>query len=159
MMWRVLIHCQCACVGWKNWRLMVHSVALLLLVCGCVCRSHCGFRRFSVTYNLRFDLKCFTKEHQKVKVSFFSLSSSVGRWMMLIPHSGGVEWQMTEGLVQQERTQAATSERVTAAGNGKQQQRSGTSIGRRGEVSDQIYWWHCFSLFTFYLCCFLFLSL
>lgn len=62
--------------------------------------------------------------------------------MMLIPHSGGVEWQMTEGLIRRERKgEEVTSERVTAGGNGKRRQRSGASIGRRGEVSDQIYWY------------------
>lgn len=45
---------------------------------------------------------------------------------------------MTEGLIQRERKREVASERVTAGGNGKRRQRSGTSIGRRGEVSEQI---------------------
>lgn len=46
---------------------------------------------------------------------------------------------MTEGLIQRETNSEITPppERVTAGGNGKRWQRSGTSIGRRGEVSDR----------------------
>lgn len=46
-----------------------------------------GFQSLST---FSFDLKCSTKEHQKSKSLFF-FSFAVGRWMMLIPHSGGVE--------------------------------------------------------------------
>ncbi|KAL7375762.1 hypothetical protein ABVT39_023332 [Epinephelus coioides] len=48
---------------------------------------------------------------------------------------------MTEGLIRRERgrKREVTSERVTAAGNGKQLQRSGASIGRREEINLIIY--------------------
>ncbi|TMS02108.1 hypothetical protein E3U43_007648 [Larimichthys crocea] len=44
---------------------------------------------------------------------------------------------MTEGLIQRETNSEITPppERVTAGGNGKRWQRSGTSIGRRGEIN------------------------
>ncbi len=143
------------------------TVCVFLCVCVCVCVCVClGATVVFNTFNLSFDQNCFPKEHQKSMSPLFSLppSSSVGRWTMLIPRSGGAEWQMTEGLIQQERKRGITSERVTAAGNGKQQQRSGTSIRRRGEVSEQIcwYWNDCVSshsLFFFLCCCsYIFLS-
>lgn len=65
----------------------------------------------------------------------FPPSFTAGRWMMLlIPRSGGVEWQMTEVLVQQEGEpkREATTERLATADNRENRKRSSTSIGRWG---------------------------
>lgn len=124
---------------------MVHSAVLLYLECVCMY----VWERYLTTFNPIFGFQMVHKRASEVKVSpSFSPhhsplapASPAGRWVMLILRSGGVEWQMTEGLIQRETKGAVTAESVAVGGNGKQRQRSGTSIGRREAVSDQAYWY------------------
>lgn len=115
----------------------------------CVC-----FRSISVTFPPLLQSETYHISSSKKTLLYFLPSFFEGRRMMPIPHSGGVEWQMTEGLIEQKRKREVTSDRAAAGSNGKWWQRSGTSIGRRGEVSDQIYWYwddkHSLCVFIFY---------
>ena len=104
---KLCIHVGVLVLDERNGRLTAHSVVLLLLfpavwVCVGAAVVPGGFQ--SLLTSVFFDLKCFTKEHQKVKVSssfflffifyfFHPLPPffSAGRWRMLIPQSGGVE--------------------------------------------------------------------
>lgn len=72
----------------------------------------------------------------------FPPSFTAGRWMMLlIPRSGGVEWQMTEVLVQQEGEpkREATTERLATADNRENRKGQAHRLGGEVEVSDRIY--------------------
>ena len=104
---KLCIHVGVLVLDERNGRLTAHSVVLLLLfpavwVCVGAAVVPGGFQ--SLLTSVFFDLKCFTKEHQKVNVSssffyffFFYFFHplppffSAGRWRMLIPQSGGVE--------------------------------------------------------------------
>lgn len=138
-----------ACAGWKNWRLMVHSLALLL-VCGCVCVGVAvvsgGFQSLLASDWIWNVPQKSIKSQSLFFVPFLSVSLQTE--MMLIPRSGVVEWQVTERLIQRERKQEVTLERVPAAGNEKQRQKVrhiDWKAMRSKWVDLLILGWQCFS--------------